>query len=87
MLRAWEDSAMGTCFSGPYRDGDAIRVSVSVGCTAGVTQHEDVICGMQLNDLDAGPEGRVPLQDAEYKAERLAKRRQAAKDAYFKAFK
>lgn len=49
-----------------FRDGDTIAFSVTVSCTQGVNDHEDVVCGMQLVDLDATDNSRVPIDDAQF---------------------
>lgn len=55
--------------SGVFRGDKPVDFTVSVGCSAGVTHHEDVICGMKLIDLDE-PDQRIPIPEATYKVER-----------------
>ncbi|MEQ1570855.1 MAG: hypothetical protein ABMA64_34820, partial [Myxococcota bacterium] len=38
--------------------------TVTVGCTPGITDHDDLVCGLQLTDLDE-PDVRRPVDDAE----------------------
>ncbi len=50
--------------------GDLVEFSVSVKCAPALTDHQDLICGIQLVDLDAPPgEGRLPAQNAQFHAE------------------
>jgi hypothetical protein len=55
--------------SGVHQTEGPVEFTVSVGCSAGVTNHEDVGCGMKLIDLDDANR-RVPLPEAQYKVER-----------------
>lgn len=52
----------GTTFQG----GESVRVAVSVACTAALTDHEDLVAGLRLTDLDAPGDGRVPLAEAKF---------------------
>jgi hypothetical protein len=56
---------------GIFRHGTEISFSVTVGCTHGITDHDDLVCGLQLVDLDApdpqSPEARKPVEDARLK--------------------
>ncbi|MBX2803587.1 MAG: hypothetical protein KTR31_38265 [Myxococcales bacterium] len=50
-----------------FRGGEVVELTVTVSCTEGVTDHEDLICGLQLLDRDAPPgEGRVALEEAQF---------------------
>lgn len=55
--------------SGVFRGDQPVEFSVSVGCSPGVTSHEDVVCGLRLIDLDDA-DARIPIPEASYKAER-----------------
>jgi hypothetical protein len=49
-----------------FQGGEAVKVAVSVGCTARLADHEDVVAGLRLTDLDAPGDGRVPLEEAKF---------------------
>lgn len=53
--------------TGTLEGGEPVAFVVTVGCTEGVTDHEDVVCGLQLLDLDSPDDGRVPVKDATFK--------------------
>lgn len=53
-----------------FRGDEEITFSISVGCSAGVTNHEDVVCGLQLQDLDSPEGNRIRVDEAQYKVER-----------------
>lgn len=55
--------------SGVFRGEKPVEFTVSVGCSPGVTNHEDVVCGLKLVDLDQS-EARVAIPEARYVAER-----------------
>lgn len=45
-------------------EGDGpVEFTVSVACTQGVSDLDDMICGVQLRDLDTPDQDRVPLDD------------------------
>ncbi len=53
--------------NGVFQGGEAATFSVTIGCSPGVSGHEDVACGLQVTDLDAlGEEARVPVRDSKY---------------------
>lgn len=52
--------------NGSYQSGDPILFSVTIACSGGVQGQEDIACGVQIIDLDAGGDGRVPVPDAKY---------------------
>jgi hypothetical protein len=45
-----------------------VGFAVSIGCTKGITSHDDIVCGLQLVDRDAEGAGRVQLDDVQYEA-------------------
>lgn len=53
--------------TGTFQGGEGVGFVVSIGSTPGVTDHDDVVCGLQLVDLDAAEDGRVPISDAHFK--------------------
>ncbi len=55
---------------GVFRGGQPVAFTVSVGCTQGVDDHEDLVCGLQIVDLDAEADGRVSLDEARFDVER-----------------
>ena len=57
----------GAINQGHFQGGDAVTFSTSVACSAGITEHEDIVCGLQLTDVDAEDGGRVPVSDASFK--------------------
>lgn len=54
--------ASGEVFDAP----GPVGFTVSVGPTEGVTDPDDLVCGVRLTDLDAQGDGRVPLKDAQF---------------------
>ncbi len=57
-------------FPGHARDGvfqgeERVALSVTVGCTPGVADADDLVCGLQLVDLDDHRDGRRPIDDAQ----------------------
>ena len=48
-----------------FTDGDLIEFTVTVGCTPGVTDHEDLVCGIQLTAADASGHRRIPVEQAQ----------------------
>jgi len=57
----------GTSDSATFRGGEPVRFTVAVACTPGVTDHDDLVCGVQLTDLDAeGEAARVAIADAQF---------------------
>ena len=55
---------------GLFQGDDAVSFATSVQCSAGITEHEDIVCGLQLIDIDADDGGRVPIHDASFKVSR-----------------
>ncbi|MCB9668309.1 MAG: hypothetical protein H6736_21855 [Alphaproteobacteria bacterium] len=55
-------SASGDVFDAP----GPVGFTVSVGPTAGVTEPDDIVCGVRLEDLDATGDRRVPLADTQF---------------------
>jgi hypothetical protein len=49
-----------------FQGGDDVAFSVTIGATDGVTDHEHIACGVQIHDLDADEESRVPVPEARY---------------------
>lgn len=49
-----------------FQGGDTATFSVTIACGPGVSGHEDVVCGLQLVDLDASGDGRIRLPDVKY---------------------
>ncbi len=49
-----------------FQGGEAVKVAVSVNCTAKLADHEDLVAGLRLTDLDAPGDGRVPLEEAKF---------------------
>jgi len=49
-----------------FLGGETVAFSVTIGATDGVTDHEHVACGVQIHDLDAEEENRVPVPEARY---------------------
>lgn len=45
-----------------------VGFAVSIGCTKGITSHDDIVCGLQIIDRDAEGSGRVQLDDIQYEA-------------------
>jgi hypothetical protein len=43
-----------------------VTFSVSIGCSKGITSHDDIVCGLQLVDRDAQASERVELDDIQY---------------------
>ncbi len=50
-----------------FKGDDEVSFATSVECSAGITEHEDIVCGLQLIDIDAENGGRVPVHDASFK--------------------
>ncbi|MEZ4239658.1 MAG: hypothetical protein R3F59_26590 [Myxococcota bacterium] len=48
---------------GVFQGGGELSFSVTVGCTQGISDHEDIVCGLQLVDLDATDDPRRPVED------------------------
>lgn len=60
--------ANGADTRGTFQGSDGISFAVSVGCTPGVADHDDVVCGLQLVDVDAPePTNRVSVADAKFR--------------------
>ncbi len=55
---------------GTFQGGDEVRFSANVGTTTGVTGHEDLAVGVNLQDLDAPGDGRVRLTDSRFDVDR-----------------
>lgn len=53
--------------NGVFSGGTSVDFTVSVACSAGVIDPDDVVCGLQLTDLDAPGEPRVRLPDAGFR--------------------
>lgn len=51
-----------------FRGGEDVAFTVTVACSHGVTDHQDIFCGVQLLDLDAADEGRMPI-DARFEVQ------------------
>ncbi len=49
-----------------FESGSPVKVSVSVECSHGQTDHEDLVAGLRLIDQDAPGDGRVPLGEAKF---------------------
>jgi len=49
-----------------FESGSAVKVAVSVECSHGQTDHEDLVAGLRLVDQDAAGNGRVPLGEAKF---------------------
>ncbi len=49
-----------------FESGAPVRVAVSVDCSHGQTDHEDLVAGLRLIDQDAPGDGRVPLGEAKF---------------------
>ena len=45
-----------------FRGGEPVEFTVTVSCTPGVTDFEDLVCGIQLVDLDAPDDGRIKIE-------------------------
>jgi hypothetical protein len=56
----------GTGDSAVFQGGQPVEFSVTVATTQGVTDHEDLVCGVQLVDLDAEDDGRMPVEEAQF---------------------
>jgi hypothetical protein len=54
----------GNARDGVYQGGQPVTLSVTVGCSPGVADSDDLVCGLQLVDLDAPHDGRRPIDDA-----------------------
>ena len=52
--------------TGVFEGGRDVEFSVTVGCSDGVTAHEDLVCGVNVRDLDADGDGRIPVPDCRY---------------------
>ena len=46
--------------------GEPVTVAVSVSCSAPMADHDDLVAGLRLRDLDAPGDGRVPLEEAKF---------------------
>ncbi len=51
---------------GVFQGGELVRFSVTVGVSSDVATYEDVACGIQVIDLDAPGDGRVPIHEARF---------------------
>lgn len=49
-----------------FQGGEPVQFSVTVAASAGVQGHEDIATGVQIRDLDADGDGRVPATDTRY---------------------
>ena len=49
-----------------FESGSPVKVSVSVACSHGQADHEDLVAGLRLVDRDAPGDGRVPLGEAKF---------------------
>ena len=45
-----------------------VKFTVSIGCSSGITSHDDIVCGVQLIDLDGEGNGRVQIENIQYDA-------------------
>ena len=57
----------GATNQGVFQADDGISFATSVECSAGITEHDDIVCGLQLIDVDAEDGGRIPIHDASFK--------------------
>jgi len=49
-----------------FEGGEPVSVAVSVACTAPLADHDDLVAGLRLCDLDAPGDGRVALDEAKF---------------------
>lgn len=52
--------------NGVFQGGEPATFSVTIACSPGVQGHEDVVCGLQITDLDAPGDGRVRVPETRY---------------------
>jgi len=57
----------GAADQGQFQGESPVTFATSVACSAGITQHEDIVCGLQIVDIDAEDGGRIPVHDASFK--------------------
>ena len=49
-----------------FQGGNQVAFSATVGTTAGITAHDDIVAGVNLTDLDADGDGRVAVEDCRF---------------------
>lgn len=49
-----------------FQGGEPATFSVTIACSPGVQGHEDVVCGLQITDLDASGDARVKVPDTKF---------------------
>lgn len=55
-----------TAKNGVFQGGEPATFSVTIACSPGVQGHEDVVCGLQISDLDASGDARVKVPETKF---------------------